>query len=73
MVRLRSASLLLKLMKYNGKLLIKFRIFEVRGSHLDYKPPEIKTSHLLKQTEAMKGKTHLPIDKHTKGNSIPNF
>jgi len=27
-------------------------IFEVRGSHLDYKPPEIKESHILEQTKS---------------------
>ncbi len=29
-----------------------FRIFEVRGTHLDYKPPEVKTSSVLKATKA---------------------
>jgi hypothetical protein len=27
-------------------------VFEVRGSHLDYKPPEIKKTHILEQTKA---------------------
>lgn len=29
-----------------------FRIFEVRGTHLDYKPPEVKVSNLNKITKA---------------------
>ena len=39
-----------------GKLIIETDevewIFEVRGTHLDYKPPEIKKASLLKQTKA---------------------
>jgi hypothetical protein len=39
-----------------GKLIVETDevewIFEVRGSHLDYKPPEIKTSHVLEQTKS---------------------
>ena len=39
-----------------GKLIIETDevqwIFEVRGTHLDYKPPEIKKTNLLKQTKA---------------------
>ena len=39
-----------------GKLIIETDevewIFEVRGSHLDYKPPEIKTTHILEQTKS---------------------
>ena len=39
-----------------GKLIVETDevewIFEVRGSHLDYKPPEIKTSHILEQTKS---------------------
>jgi len=29
-----------------------YRIFEVRGTHLDYKPPEVKVSNLNKITKA---------------------
>ena len=39
-----------------GKLIIETDevqwVFEVRGTHLDYKPPEIKRTNLLKQTKA---------------------
>ena len=39
-----------------GKLIIETDevqwVFEVRGTHLDYKPPEIKKTNLLKQTKA---------------------
>ena len=39
-----------------GKLIIETDevqwIFEVRGSHLDYKPPEVKKTNLLKETKA---------------------
>ena len=39
-----------------GKLIVETDevewIFEVRGSHLDYKPPEIKTTHILEQTKS---------------------
>ena len=39
-----------------GKLIIETDevewIFEVRGTHLDYKPPEIKKANLLKQTKS---------------------
>ena len=39
-----------------GKLIVETDevewIFEVRGSHLDYKPPEIKTTHFLEQTKS---------------------
>ncbi len=33
-------------------LIIFKRIFEVRGTHLDYKPPEVKFSNLNKITKA---------------------
>lgn len=41
-------------MKFNGEIycLKIFRIFEVRGTHLDYKPPEIKTTNIHKMTKA---------------------
>ena len=39
-----------------GKLIIETDevqwIFEVRGAHLDYKPPEIKKTHLYEQTKS---------------------
>ena len=39
-----------------GKLIIETDevqwVFEVRGSHLDYKPPEIKKGHLMEQTKS---------------------
>ena len=39
-----------------GKLIIETDeiqwIFEVRGTHLDYKPPEIKTTNIHKMTKA---------------------
>ena len=43
-----------------GKLIVETDevewIFEVRGTHLDYKPPDIKKGNLLKQTKASEGK-----------------
>ena len=46
-----------------GKLIVETDevewIFEVRGTHLDYKPPEIKKGNLLKQTKASEGKNIL--------------
>ena len=39
-------------MKSNGKFPIIFRIFEVKGTHLDYKPPEVKTTNIHKMTKA---------------------
>ena len=39
-----------------GKLIIETEevqwVFEVRGSHLDYKPPEIKKTSVFKETKA---------------------
>jgi hypothetical protein len=39
-----------------GKLIVETDevewIFEVRGSHLDYKPPDIKTTHIMEQTKS---------------------
>ena len=39
-----------------GKLIIETDevqwIFEVRGTHLDYKPPEVKKTNILKMTKA---------------------
>ena len=39
-----------------GKLIIETDeiqwLFEIRGSHLDYKPPEVKRTHLFEQTKA---------------------
>ena len=39
-----------------GKLIIETDevqwIFEVRGTHLDYKPPEVKKTNILKPTKA---------------------
>ena len=47
-----------------GKLIIDTDdvqwVFEVRGSHLDYKPPEIKKAHLLEQTKSSEYKTIVP-------------
>jgi hypothetical protein len=44
-----------------GKLIIETDevqwVFEVRGSHLDYRPPEIKKSHFLEQTKSSGFKT----------------
>ena len=37
---------------YNGNFNLNFRIFEVKGTHLDYKPPEIKKSNIHKLTQA---------------------
>ena len=46
-----------------GKLIVETDevewIFEVRGTHLDYKPPEIKKGNLMKQTKASEGKNIL--------------
>ena len=46
-----------------GKLIVETDevewIFEVRGTHLDYKPPEIKKTNLLKQTKASEGKKNI--------------
>ena len=43
-----------------GKLIIETDevqwIFEVRGTHMDYKPPEIKKGNLLKKTKASENK-----------------
>lgn len=53
-------------MKFNGKLIFKRkliklsnRIFEVRGTHLDYKPPEVKVSNLNKITKATASRIQL--------------
>ena len=39
-----------------GKLIIETDeiqwVFEIRGSHLDYKPPEVKRTHLFEKTKA---------------------
>ncbi len=32
--------------------IFNFRIFEVKGTHLDYKPPEVKKSNIYKMTQA---------------------
>jgi hypothetical protein len=32
--------------------LLIFRVFEVKGTHLDYKPPEVKKSNIYKMTQA---------------------
>ena len=46
-----------------GKLIIETDevqwVFEVRGTHLDYKPPEIKKTNLLKQTKASENRIQL--------------
>ena len=43
-----------------GKLIIETDevqwIFEVRGTHLDYKPPEVKKTDLTKMTKAMENR-----------------
>jgi len=40
-------------MKYNGiKNLIYERLFEVRGSHNEYKVPEVKSTDITKKTKA---------------------
>jgi len=48
-----------------GKLIIETDevewIFEVRGTHLDYKPPEIKKGNLLKQTKSSENRNN-PTD-----------
>ena len=36
-------------------------VFEIRGTHLDYKPPEIKKTHLLEQTKSSGYKTFSPM------------
>jgi hypothetical protein len=30
----------------------QFRVFEVRGNHLEYKPPEVKSTNIHKLTKA---------------------
>ena len=51
-----------------GKLIVETDevewIFEVRGTHLDYKPPEIKKGNLLKQTKASEGKNVINENKN---------
>ena len=45
-----------------GKLIIETDevewIFEVRGTHLDYKPQEIKKANLLKQTKSSENRNN---------------
>ena len=51
-----------------GKLIVETDevewIFEVRGTHLDYKPPDIKKGNLLKQTKASEGKNLINENKN---------
>ena len=48
-----------------GKLIIDTDdvqwVFEIRGTHLDYKPPEIKKAHFLEQTKSSVYKTFSPM------------
>jgi hypothetical protein len=51
-------------MLFNGKVDYKYRIFEVRGTHMDYKPPEVKKTDIHKLTKA--AEYHLNISKMNK-------
>ncbi len=44
---------MLRQTRFNGNVIIKlYRVFEVRGSHLEYKPPEVKSTNIHKMTKA---------------------
>ena len=45
-------------------------IFEVRGTHLDYKPPEVKKTNILKMTKA--SETRLLINEKIKEDNKKN-
>ena len=53
-----------------GKLIIETDevqwIFEVRGTHLDYKPPEVKTTNLLKMTKATENRLQINAENKKK-------
>ena len=59
-------------MKYNGTIKkLNFRIFEVRGTHNEYKPPEIKKTDIHKLTQT--AQNHISMNVSSMNKTGLNF